>query len=487
MNPNLKKWLLQSAVVIASGIIAFLFARLTGETIILPPLVVQVEVPNNDPIFVGPENHVAADEPRPVYHTGWVNNPDVVAQVAAAEQFKVFSDTPAGRMGEALPDSVYLWKHYETLFARPPPSKNQNPIGSCVSFGTNTAIERTMAYEIAVLKKPLKFKFICEEVTYAGSRVEVGGGRISGDGSVGAWAAKFVKEWGVIAREPTADGKYDLTNYDPARCRKWGRDGVPDDLEPLAREHPVQSITQVKDWEEAKKALAQGYGIAICSNQGFSMQRDARGVCRPSGSWAHCMALDGYQVEGGSEYGHIENSWGANAHTGPVGWGNPPPSGFWTDSRTIDRMLKQGDSWAFSVVKGFPARKIVWPANVPPEQASDHGHRDKAGSCWAISKSLLLGRPQTEVAKIKGTQFERLDFGSRIVHEAAGTNTETSGKRSDARQREEVGSRYTDGESLRIFAEAEAAFNSTRQTRRRARNSRGSTRFSEVSRWQTVA
>jgi hypothetical protein len=420
---------------------------------------VQVEAQASaDPIFAGPENHVDPDEVRPVFHTGWVNNPDVVAQVAAAEQFRVFSDTPAGRMGEALPDSVYLWKHYETIFARPPPSKNQNPIGSCVSFGTNTAIERTMAYEIAVLKKPLKFKFICEEITYAGSRVEVGGGRISGDGSVGAWAAKFVKEWGVVAREPTADGKYDLTNYDPARCRKWGRDGVPDDLEPLAREHPVQAITQVKDWEEAKKALAQGYGIAICSNQGFAMQRDARGVCRPSGSWAHCMALDGYHLEGGSEYGHIENSWGANAHTGPVGLGNPPSSGFWTDSRTIDRMLKQGDSWAFSTVKGFPARKIIWPANVMPEQA-----------------------------KTKGTVNEPVDIDSRTVHETLGTHTKNQSGHNHAGQRKEVVEQSQNGESVFLFDAAEAIVGSTRQARRRTRNARGSTGFLEVPRGPQVA
>lgn len=457
MNPTMKKWLLQSAVVVAASLVSFIVARLTGGTIVLPPIVVTVESTNPDPIFVGPENHVDPNEPRPVYRTGWVNNPEMVAQVAAAEQFKVFSDTPAGKLVEAIPDHIYLWKNYELLFARPPPSKDQNPIGSCVSFGTNTAIERTMAYEIAVLKKPLKFKFICEEVTYAGSRVEVGGGRISGDGSVGAWAAKFVKEWGVIAREPTADGKYDLSKYDPQRCRDWGRRGVPDDLEPLAREHPVQGITQIKDWEEAKLALAQGYGIAICSNQGFSMQRDAKGICRASGSWAHCMALDGYHIDGASEYGHIENSWGANAHTGPVGWGSPPPSGFWTDSRTIDRMLKQGDSWAFSTVKGFPARKIIWPAAVPPVETK------------------------------KGTQIERLDNADRTVPEIAGTDAETSGNGNHAGQREEMGQRSTNSESVRVFAEVASDSDETRQTARAARNARRRARVFEVADGEALA
>ena len=188
--------------------------------------------------------------------------------------------------------------------------------------------------------------------------MEIGGGRISGDGSVGAWAAEFVKRWGVVNRG--VHGSYDLTGYSESRCREFGQNGVPADLETVAKAHPVKNITQVTNWAEAKKALASGYGIAICSNQGFSMRRDAKGICRPSGSWAHCMALDGYFIENGNEYGHIENSWGADAHTGPVGWGEPNTGGFWADAEVIGRMLRQDDSWAFSAVDGFPARKINW-------------------------------------------------------------------------------------------------------------------------------
>lgn len=321
---------------------------------------------------------------------GWVEDKEAVAKISQGLAFKVFSDTPAGQADEPLPKAVYLWHAYKQLTGRNPPEKNQNPVGSCVSFGTNNAIERTMAVQIAMKKLHEEFKFICEEVTYAGSRVEVGGGRIGGDGSVGAWAAKFVKDWGVVAREKVLNGKYDLSKYDPTRCRDWGKRGVPDDLEPLAREHSVHEITQVKSWEEAKRALANGYGIAICSNQGFTMQRDARGIARASGSWAHCMCLDGYHVDSdGKEYGHIENSWGATAHTGPVGWGDPSPAGFWADSATIDRMVKYDDSWAFSAVKGFPKQRIDWSVQAPmPER--------KRANFLASRK--WLGEPQFTLA-----------------------------------------------------------------------------------------
>lgn len=298
---------------------------------------------------------------------GWISDPDAVKEIEKELNFKFFSDTPAGQSPDRIPRSVYLWHAHKKIHGVNPPCKNQNPVGSCVSFGTNNAVARTMAVQIAFMGRAEEYKDLCEEVTYAGSRVEVGKGRLGrSDGSVGAWAAKFVKEWGVVSRE--VHGKHDLTKYDPSRCRSWGTAGVPPELEELARQHPVQEITQIKTWAEAKRALANGYGIAVCSNYGFDMKRDARGISKPRGNWAHCMCLDGYHTDDdGQEYGHIENSWGDKAHTGPVGWGDPSPAGFWTSSKVIEGMLRSGDCWAFSAVKGFPARKIDWFVMAPPK------------------------------------------------------------------------------------------------------------------------
>lgn len=298
------------------------------------------------------------------YGMGWLEDPKEVERVASTLPFKVFADTPAGKVKDPLPDHIFLWDAFRQLEGKLPPTKNQGSIGSCVSFGTNNAILRTMAVEIAMFGRPFELLDIVEEATYGGSRVQAGHDGGGGDGSVGAWAAKFVNEWGIIARGKY--DKYDLTSYSVSLCRSWGRSGLPKDLEPLAKKHPVTEITLVKSWDSAKKSLASGYGIAICSNQGFANKRDANGVARPSGSWAHCMCLDGYFIDGGGkEYGHIENSWGADWISGPVGWGNPGPGGFWAESAVIDRMLRAGDSWAFSQTKGFPARQIDWFVNRP--------------------------------------------------------------------------------------------------------------------------
>lgn len=288
----------------------------------------------------------------------WVEDPEEVKRIAATLAQPVFGATPAGQVAEALPDEVFLWDGYRKLFdGRNPPPQDQNPVGSCVSFGAARAFERSLSSQI-LQGDGFEFRHVVEEMIYGGSRVEIGGGRIRGDGSVGAWAAKFLTQFGVVPRG--VYDRHDLTKYDPNRCRAWGRTGVPDELEPEAKRYPAGDCSQVMNAEQAKKALAQGYGIFICSSQGFTRQRDGNGVSRPQGRWMHCMACDGYKVEGGRLYFHIENSWGPDYHVGPVGWGNPSTAGFWAAGDVVDRMLQQGDSWAVSAVKGFPSRKMDW-------------------------------------------------------------------------------------------------------------------------------
>lgn len=291
---------------------------------------------------------------------GWVKDDEAVEAILPTLPYPVAGDTPAGQV-EDIPDHVYLWDVARAVNGSLLPPRNQGQVGSCVSFGTARAVEYSMCAEIAV-GEPESFLDLCTEVIYAGSRVEIGGGRLRGDGSVGAWAADWCRKYGILGRleYKTEKATYDLRQYSEARCKSWGSTGVPNDLEPLAKVHPIRQTTQVKTWEEAKRMLASGYGIAVCSGQGFSMKRDERGVAKASGSWAHCMCLCGYHIEGGKEFGRIDNSWGANAHTGPVGWGNPGPEGFWADAAVINKMLGEKDSWAFSAVDGFPAKKLRW-------------------------------------------------------------------------------------------------------------------------------
>ena len=60
-------------------------------------------------------------------------------------------------------------------------------------------------------------------------------------------------------------------------------EGVPDDLEALAKDHPVRGVVNVRSWEEeCHSAIRNGYPVLVCSSQGFTIKRDAGGVLQPA-------------------------------------------------------------------------------------------------------------------------------------------------------------------------------------------------------------
>lgn len=299
------------------------------------------------------------------HYFGWNHDPEAVKRVVEKLRFKHFGETPAYKQQEPLPKEVFMWQAYQKLFdGKLPPSKRQGSIGSCVSFGTANAVCRTMAVAIAFAGAPYDYKDLAEEVIYGGARQQICKQGPGGEGTNGSCAAKFVQQYGVAPRENI--GGYDLSTYSVATCRSFGNKGVPKSIIDAIKDNKVKDITQIKTWQEAKVCLSSGWGIAVCSGVGFNGKRDANGIKKASGNWAHCMCLDGYCTIDGKEYGHIENSSGDEE--GPVGPGSPSKAGFWALSITIEKMLKAGDSWAFSDVQGFPARKVNWIVQRPSEQ-----------------------------------------------------------------------------------------------------------------------
>lgn len=300
---------------------------------------------------------------------GWVPDAEASAKDAQVVQFRTFADTPAGQVQE-LPRQVFLWQAEQKLTGKPAPLKDQNPEGSCVGFGTTTAIERTLAAEIVRRGgSAAEFAWFSEEATYIGSRNQgatAAGGRPMNprsQGSAGVFAKAWVTTYGMVPKAKYAT--VDLTEYSAARAAQWRSTGLPKELEPVAKKYPVKDGAKVANWKECKAALASGYGVAICSTLSFSRQRDVNGVAqRTREGWNHCMAIDGYYTDAnGREFGHVENSWSklpgvGPYHTGPTGWGNPGTGGFWAAAETLGLGLQQGESYAYSGVTGFPAVKL---------------------------------------------------------------------------------------------------------------------------------
>jgi hypothetical protein len=310
---------------------------------------------------------------------GWVDDANareaVVQSLPAGQRY--FSDTPAFKAfrGDDTKD-VLLTDAAVMVTGKWLPIRDQADVGSCVSFGTATAIEHLILLQIAEamragLPPPSEYRDLAQEVIYGGSRVEVGGGRIRGDGSVTAWAGEFVKRWGVVPRDQY--GSIDLRKYSTRTCREFGARGVPDALEVVARQSPVKGITFVRNAIEADRAIRQGYPIAVGSQIGFGSRgpwpRDQDGFLRASGSWGHCMAVLGTVTVGQRKGFLFINSWSESVHQGPTGGKNIPAGGcFFVDWSTANRMFGEGDAIAFSDAVGFPTRsQFDWFINVAPK------------------------------------------------------------------------------------------------------------------------
>lgn len=335
-KPNWEKLIYASVAVVLAAVTGFVTNWLT------PAKVVEKTVVKADAEYAPTQ--------------GWVRDEDQIALNQNPLLTTQFAGTPAGRALLAGDEDVYLWRAVRKAAGKPTdwyPNVNQRNVGCCVGCGFKHSVDVLQAVQIAQ-GRAADWKPVSAEAIYAFSRVEIGGGRISGDGSVGAWAKNAVRDKGVLAME--AHGGIDLTVFDPARARAWGRSGVPDELEPTAAKNLVRTTALVTSWADVDRAIRQGYPVAVCSDQGFRMERDRDGFCSRQGTWYHCMAIVG--VRGGARPGgFVLNSWGDSAHTGAVFPADAPAAGFWADAATIDRMVRQGDSFALSDVQGFPQRR----------------------------------------------------------------------------------------------------------------------------------
>lgn len=302
---------------------------------------------------------------------GWSHRPaDVQATLAvlAASQgaSPLASVSAANLLARADDDKpALLWLAEEKAKGGEQPSWDQGEVGTCVSFGFGRGVNDLMYVQAGGSK--LASPDVATEPIYGGSRVEVGGGRISGDGSVGAWAARFVREWGVLFRQPY--GRHDLSRYSERLSREWGNRGVPDELEPTCREHPVRTVALVKTPQEAWALLGNGYPIPVCSTVGFETPL-TEGFCVPAGNWPHCMLLRGRLL---AKYRGsvvkafvVQNSWadylqGEPYVVGADGTRVKLPEGCFAITDTwLSYILRDEDSLALSDFVGFEPRELDW-------------------------------------------------------------------------------------------------------------------------------
>jgi hypothetical protein len=295
---------------------------------------------------------------RPHEHYGYTPDPEGVREFLAELDQPTFRAAAPGVLEGAKGRDTFLYrsalKAHQSLYGVPWTVGRQG-IGDCVSWGWahGVWIAQSVDWETGKLTRPPPFPLT--ESIYGGSRVEARGKDGSGrspvggysDGSYGAAAARWVRDWGVIYRTSAAD-------YSPERAKQWGAygnggRGDGGNLDDAARANPVRYVALVTAWDEAAAAIESGYPVAVCSMQGFRASRDADGFAGAAGTWAHCMVFVAvrYQKNGSPRDGLLcLNSWGEAWITGPAWPADMPRGSFWVDRPTVERMLRGEDSFA---------------------------------------------------------------------------------------------------------------------------------------------
>jgi hypothetical protein len=218
---------------------------------------------------------MTVEQAPPLHLMGWLDAPGRHAVAATL-------GPPLARVAPHLmgaDQDVFLYRAWKDVLGSYPAYPAQQ-IGDCTSFGSGHATDLLQCVEIAIGHEPEAYKEVCTEAIYGMGR-EIAGMLGGGDGCFGAAVAKAVMK-GVAPREAVGP-------YSGRRAQEWGARGTPADVQAKAAEHPVKATAMVTTLDELDAALGNGYPVIVCSDQGFTMTRDADGLCQPRGSWAHCV------------------------------------------------------------------------------------------------------------------------------------------------------------------------------------------------------
>lgn len=302
---------------------------------------------------------------------GYTPNPEGTAEFLSELPQPMFADAGRDAIVKAEKRDTFLYRAalqaHQERYGRPWVVGKQG-IGDCVSWGWAHCvyIAQCVDWEEGDLSEPPLFP--STEAIYGGSRVEARGKDGAGRSAVGGWsdgsyggaAARWMRDWGVLYREPQPFGG-DLTTYSADRAKSWGAygNGGQNDngqLDEEAKKHPCKYVALVKTFDEAAAAIESGYPVAVCSGVGFTSQRDKDGFCTRSGTWYHCMAFIAVRYDRPGLL--CLNSWGPNWVRGGKFPDDQPDGSFWVDKNTVNDMLRGGDSFAVGSVTGFRWRDL---------------------------------------------------------------------------------------------------------------------------------
>lgn len=300
---------------------------------------------------------------------------------------RYFSDAGKEAMQEAKGVDVFLYRQLNAAhMARygKPFVVGRQLIGDCTSWGGMhaVAVADAVAFSLGKIQDPPLMP--ATEPLYGGARVEARGLPGDGKNAVGGWSdgatgygvAKFLREYGVVYRQPYPTA--DLTEYSGERAKQYGAYGCGGQgdagrLDAEAKKHPLRHVTSVRSWQELAAALESGFPVTLASSQGFSSHLGPSGIAEASGVWQHQMCAIGIRHKKNGapdDLCLILNSWGTRWQSGLENKtpNDQPDGSFWARRSVVEGMLE--DAWAIGDTDGFPYRDLdhgKWLTPAPPE------------------------------------------------------------------------------------------------------------------------
>lgn len=289
---------------------------------------------------------------------GYQPNPKATEAFLASLPRPLLADAGPGLQLDTTRD-VFLGQYL--LRCDPRWKRGSQKIGSCTGWAWGLSCDLLASCDVLLRNESEVYGGrVLEASIYGPSRVEIRGQRnLGGDGSYGSACAKAVTKIGTLHYGIDYGGGHRYTQNSGTLEKEWGRDGMPDELEPFAAKHKVSSVALVKTFEDAAKAIQNGYPVAVCSMRGFSMTLRDGGYLTPMGTWAHAMCFCGLRWSPRSAL-LCANSWG-DCYDGSVDPNLPPQfqkSAGWVDADVCTSMLSGDDSFALSGYSGFQPREL---------------------------------------------------------------------------------------------------------------------------------
>jgi hypothetical protein len=310
---------------------------------------------------------------------GWVPNPDGVGRVLASlpHPGQLAAAAPHlmgdGQTGDLMP---YLaWYEVEILGGdgtvwkakdAEPPYVSQTG-NNCTSEAVQRVADLMQCMDVAdppdgATDAPLPER-MCVEATYAFGLAEAG---MRGDeGCYGGAMAKGASEVGTVPYR-LVGGPYEETR---SRLVQFANNpsAVVAKYKDVAGKARFGSIAQITTFAELRAAYANRGLVTFASNWGFETNRQSNGIMEPAGSWPHQMAGAGVIDSDGVETAVFLQSWGPGNPNGfgrnpaYIGGNQPfklPSFAFRVRRQYVERILAQGDTWAFFKHPGFQRKPL---------------------------------------------------------------------------------------------------------------------------------